>query len=157
MAFLAWEAHIHAGARRQIALLATAAGTTETGGLLLGWWESNTIHVRHVVEVIDPAATATSWTRDEARAAAALSDALDRYEHPWLGYVGDWHTHPAPVGASWTDRRSIRRASRGYAEPLLLIVHRSDGTLDLASARRGLPVRVTEQVHSQTDTQQEIR
>lgn len=53
------------------------------------------------------------------------------------GYVGDWHSHPAACGASSQDVTSIRRASRQYTEPLVLLVHRSDGTLDHVVAHRG--------------------
>ncbi len=140
---------IHDDATSSIHACAEQSRQRETGGLLLGWWETDAIVVRHAIEVSDPEATATSWTREEHRSTAALATALEQFEHPWLGYVGDWHTHPAPSGASSTDRRSIRRASRGYGHPLVLIVHRSDGLLDCRAARRGLPVRTsTEPFHT---------
>ena len=76
---------------------------------------------------------------DEPQAQAALDAALHEHEHPWLGYVGDWHSHPAPCGASSQDITSIRRASRQYPEPLVLLVHRADGALDYVVAHQGCP------------------
>ena len=131
---------LHAGVETALRYFAVASGVRETGGLLLGWWEGGAVVVRHAVEVTDPTATGTSWTRDETRSSVVLDSALATLEHPWLGYVGDWHTHPAPRGASSQDRRSIRRASRGYEDPLVLVVRRSDGILDIRSARRGRTV-----------------
>lgn len=122
------------------ALTATARSREpkETGGLLVGWWDRDKIVIRHILEVPDNDATASSWTRNEARASEALAHFLIRAEHPWLGYIGDWHTHPAPVGPSHTDKRSIRRAARSVGHPLALIVHRSDATLDVLAVRHGI-------------------
>jgi integrative and conjugative element protein (TIGR02256 family) len=120
-----------------ISAAATAAAPRETGGVLLGWWNANGVVVHHIVEVPDPSATGVAWTRHEQPAQLALDDALRELDHPWLGYVGDWHTHPAPRGASRQDLESIQRASRQYDHPLVLLIHRPDGTLDLRAALRG--------------------
>jgi len=128
---------MHADATTVIAAAAAAARPRETGGLLLGWWDDGRVVVRHAVEVPDPHATTNSWSRDELRAQAALDAALAEYQHPWLGYVGDWHSHPAPCGASGQDLASIRRASRQYAQPLVLLIHRADGVVETIVARRG--------------------
>src|SRR4029450_870181 len=80
-----------------IARRARQAAPNETGGLLLGWWEGTAVVVAHAVEVPDPDATSSRWTRHEDTAQAALDAALPDPSHPWLGYVGDWHSHPAPV------------------------------------------------------------
>ena len=85
----------------------------------------------------DPNATTNAWSRAEARAQSALDEALLELEHPWLGYVGDWHSHPAACGASTQDRAAMRRASRQYAHPLVLLVRRIDGALDHVVAHRG--------------------
>lgn len=128
---------VHADATEVIALAAAAAYPRETGGLLLGWWDDGLVVVRHAVEVPDPGATTNSWSRDEPPAQAALDAALAEHHHPWLGYVGDWHSHPAPCGASRQDVTSIRRASRQYPEPLVLFVHRADGALEKVVAHQG--------------------
>ncbi|MER5539555.1 Mov34/MPN/PAD-1 family protein [Streptomyces mirabilis] len=116
---------------------ASASGRTETGGLLLGWWEGDALVVRYAIEVPDPDATTSSWTRAHHRAQDALDRALADLDHPWLGYVGDWHTHPACCGPSSQDEQSICNASRGYSQPLLLLVHRADETIEARSADRG--------------------
>jgi proteasome lid subunit RPN8/RPN11 len=128
---------VHSDATLPIAAAASAAHPRETGGLLLGWWDVGLVVVRYAVEICDPDATTTSWSRDQPRAQAALEAALDELEHPWLGYVGDWHTHPAACGASSQDEASIRRASHQYNHPLVLLVHRTDGVVDLVAAHGG--------------------
>jgi len=135
-------AQVHDEVRAGIGAAAVAAEPFETGGLLLGWWEEGVVVVRYAIEVLDQAATSSGWTRSEVQSQAALDSALDLHQHPWLGYIGDWHTHPAPCGPSDQDERSIRRASRSYPEPLLLLVRRSDGQLDARAAHSGRKTRV---------------
>lgn len=127
------------------ALTATArrAEPRETGGLLLGWIDRGVILVRHILEVPDPDATPTNWTRNEERANEVLTKFLADAEHPWLGYVGDWHAHPGPIGPSPTDKRSLKKDSRSTGESLVLIVHRSDETLDVLTAQRGSAAHTT--------------
>jgi integrative and conjugative element protein (TIGR02256 family) len=129
--------NVHEDAVKLITTAAMAACPRETGGLLLGWWDSGQVAVRHAVEVPDPHATAYSWSRDEFRAQAALDTTLAEHEHPWLGYVGDWHSHPAACNASAQDLASIRRASRQYHQPLVLLIHRSDDVIETIGAHRG--------------------
>ena len=130
-------ARVHPIAAATIATASAAAAPAETGGILLGWWDGGLVVIRHAMEVPDADATTTGWTRNEQRAQIVLAAALAEHAHPWLGYVGDWHTHPAPCGPSRQDERSIRRASRGYAMPLLLLVYRSDQRLEARAARGG--------------------
>lgn len=134
---------VHPDAAQVVSNAAAAALPRETGGLLLGWWDASKIIVRHAVEVPDPRATTNSWSRDEPRAQAALDAALAAHQHPWLGYVGDWHSHPADCGASSQDVISIRRASRQYTQPLALLVHRADGAVDHVVVHRGHRRRAT--------------
>jgi integrative and conjugative element protein (TIGR02256 family) len=128
---------VHEDAMTLITAAATAARPRETGGLLLGWWDRGQVAVRHAVEVPDPHATADSWSRDELRAQTALDATLAEHEHPWLGYVGDWHSHPSACSASAQDLESIRRASRQYDQPLVLLIHRSDDVIETIGAHRG--------------------
>lgn len=128
---------VHADAMTAIAAAAAAAHPRETGGILLGWWDDGRVAVRHAVEVPDPHATMNSWSRDELHAQDALDTALAEYQHPWLGYVGDWHSHPAACGASGQDLASIRRASRQYEQPLVLLIRRADSVVETIAARRG--------------------
>jgi proteasome lid subunit RPN8/RPN11 len=128
---------VHPNAINVIVVTASSAHPREIGGLLLGWWDTDRIVVRHAVEVADPAATTSSWSRDQPRAQAALETALAEHHHPWLGYVGDWHSHPAAHGASRQDLASIRRASRQYSQPLVLLIYRADGAFHHVVAHRG--------------------
>lgn len=125
---------------RALAIVRAAARRshpTETGGLLLGWWDSGRIVVDTAAEVLDETATSSRWHRREVTAQQALDEVLKQHEDPWLGYVGDWHTHPAPSGPSYSDIAALRRSSQQYPDPLVLLVHRQDSQIDLAVAQRG--------------------
>jgi hypothetical protein len=116
---------------------AEAALPRETGGLLLGWWEPDIVIVKHAIEVPDPEATPTSWRRTEATAQHALDQALQHLAHAWLGYVGEWHSHPSPCPPSATDLAAIAGASRQFTEPLALLVYSPPGTISARAAHHG--------------------
>ncbi|MBX4170293.1 Mov34/MPN/PAD-1 family protein [Rhodococcus sp. DMU2021] len=124
-------------AARKMHSAAELAAPKETGGLLLGWWEHDSIVIDTVIVLADSAATETSWTRREAEAQKRLDALLEASRDQLLGYVGDWHSHPAPVGASSTDLQSLTCSSKQYQEPLVLMVRLSDGTLRPYVAKRG--------------------
>jgi len=109
----------------------------ERGGLLLGWWDNGDIVIRRAVEVSDPTATSTTWTRHQHAAQQTLDQARTDLDDPQVGYVGDWHTHPARIGISPTDEAALRRVSRQYSEPTALIVALLDGSLDARTAHAG--------------------
>jgi integrative and conjugative element protein (TIGR02256 family) len=134
---------LHPDARRTINAAANGAAPSETGGLLLGWWEDRHVVVRAAVEVADPSASSNSWTRRKENAQRALDHAIATFDHPWIGYVGDWHSHPSTCDASHQDLASIRQASLSYPNPLILLVHRPDGQLDVRAAARGRLRRAT--------------
>jgi len=114
----------------------------ETGGLLLGWWEADSIVIADALEVVDAAATTSSWSRREAHAQTTLDRFLADNDSGHLGYVGDWHSHPAPVGASGTDLASLARASLQYEHPLALVVRLPNGSTDTRAAVNGRLVKV---------------
>jgi len=116
---------------------AQQAAHHERGGLLLGWWDNGDIVVRWVVDVSDPTATSTTWTRHQHAAQQTLDQARADLADPRIGYIGDWHTHPARLGISPTDEAALRRASRQYPEPTALIVALPDGSLDARTAHAG--------------------
>ncbi|WP_327640858.1 Mov34/MPN/PAD-1 family protein [Kribbella sp. NBC_00482] len=123
--------------------LATAAAPRETGGLLLGWWDDDALVVRHAVEAPDRQASRSSWNRRPGVAKRALNIALQELDHPLLGYIGDWHSHPEVCGASGRDTQSLAATSLQYADPLVLLVHLPDRTLDVRAAHRGHPCSVS--------------
>lgn len=133
--------HITADLRRSAAATmhnaAERASPHETGGLLLGWWDGETIVIDDSVEVIDKMATGNSWTRHEKDAQSTLNTVIDRRGNPNLGYIGDWHSHPAPVGASSRDLKSLTRASAQYENPLALVVRLPNDSLKVYVANRG--------------------
>jgi integrative and conjugative element protein (TIGR02256 family) len=110
---------------------AKSAVPRETGGLLLGYFDNAEVVVQAAVEVIDPDATAISYTRQQVRAQNALDDALKSADDE-LGYVGDWHSHPGAAFASRQDRRELRRAAAELQLPLAMVVVRVRmGTADI--------------------------
>jgi integrative and conjugative element protein (TIGR02256 family) len=117
--------------------MAEAAHPRETGGLLLGWWEGMMPIVADVIEVPDPRATRTRWTRHEQSAASALEAALTSPRDPNLGYVGEWHSHPADLGPSSRDISELRSISRQYPNALVLAVVRYRGSVESRLARAG--------------------
>jgi integrative and conjugative element protein (TIGR02256 family) len=111
---------------------ATAAASTslpkETGGILLGWREPDAIVVARLIEVADPDAGHTTYTRSHAHAEAVLQRALaDAPCGDVVGYVGEWHVHPALQGPSRQDRRELRAVARRSAHAVALIVLAPDG------------------------------
>lgn len=120
---------------------AGAALPRETGGLLLGWWDTRdaagVIIVRHAIEVLDRRATPTSWVRRPRAAQSELSRALAVLGHPLLGYVGDWHSHPEAHTASGRDRASLLEASLQYEHPVLLLIHLPGDEIGMTVAHAG--------------------
>lgn len=101
--------------------------TRETGGILLGWRHPGGIHVEQALEVPDREAGHTWYRRRHAPAEAALAAALDQLpEESDIGYVGEWHSHPAPIGPSFSDRRELRRISSNTRHEVALIVAAHD-------------------------------
>lgn len=97
----------------------------ETGGILVGWLDSGRAEV---VDAVGPGPTAehgpARFVRDGLHAQAEL-DALFARSDGLHDYLGEWHSHPAPVGPSPRDRASISWIGRNPAyncpHPLLII------------------------------------
>lgn len=79
----------------------------------------------------------------------ARPDAVDRARarDPRLGYLGDWHSHPADMGPSSVDRQTMRAAAEDLRaacpNPILLIARRR---------RDGYRMDVRELVHGRLRT-----
>lgn len=84
---------------------AQQAAHHERGGLLLGWCNNGDIVFRRAVEVPDPTATSTTWTRHQHAAQQTLDQARAELGDPRIGYVGDWHTHPCGSGSAPPTKR----------------------------------------------------
>lgn len=104
-------------------LLASNALPQETGGILLGCRVDGVVAVNRFLEVADRQASSLSYRRRHRIAEAALAEALSVGDAGTvLGYVGEWHSHPAPLGASSQDLEELTRISQGTAQPIALIV-----------------------------------
>lgn len=118
-------------------LIAATAHPNETGGLLLGWWEGHVPTISAAIEVHDPGADRSQWSRLEHTATVAFTSAIKEANNPNLGYIGDWHSHPANIGASVRDTHNLMRISRQYSEALVLVVVRKSGQIDTKLAKLG--------------------
>ena len=95
----------------------------ETGGILVGWRHSADICVSEFIEVPDRHSTRSSYLRRHAAAAQCLQDTLGSLpEESPRGYVGEWHTLPAPQGPSRTDLSHLKQISRKCPARIALIV-----------------------------------
>ena len=107
----------------KLSTFAQAALPLETGGILLGWYEHDDIHVADVVVVDDPSATATSYRRGREEGNMALATYMKSgpVDSP-IGYVGEWHSHPGPSGPSPLDTSSFIAITGTAKRPLAQVV-----------------------------------
>ena len=100
-----WRLWLSEGAERVIVEAAGAHHPDEAGGVLLGVLAGRR---PWVTEAIGVPSARPSRSYYELPAGAGRR-ALDRQRRTdsRLGYLGEWHSHPADVGPSGTDRRSM--------------------------------------------------
>jgi integrative and conjugative element protein (TIGR02256 family) len=108
--------------RVETARNASKAIPRETGGILIGWRTESSIQVVGAVEVPDPFATRWHYERHHNEAEALLEAALAESGDPAIGYVGEWHTHQAPLRHSVQDRRELRSISSLASHAMALII-----------------------------------
>lgn len=108
---------------------ATRALPRETGGLLLGYYIASQPHIARCLEIPDRAATAVRYRRDATVAAAMLRQTMAPYPEDTTGYIGEWHSHPAPVGPSDTDLLALRKLAEAGKHDVLMVVaaHTTEG------------------------------
>ncbi|MCW2535954.1 MAG: hypothetical protein JWQ26_1653 [Modestobacter sp.] len=93
----------------------------ETGGILLGFRAPGAIVITRALIVPDPRSSRHSYLLHGRRAQALMAAA--RTDAPAVvGYVGEWHTHPADMPPSRTDQRALGAAARMAAGPVALVV-----------------------------------
>ena len=141
---------VSAQARDALRAAARKSVTAERGGILLGYRDGNEIAVEDTIEVPDATAARTTYLRRERPAREALSGYLERTGHDdVIGYVGEWHTHPAPQPPSDTDRHAMRTMARKNRNPVALVVaalgtdHRTVDLHALISTPNSLGSRLT--------------
>lgn len=104
------------------------AHPNETGGILLGVRTAGRPWITLAIEIPTPDRGRSHYRLPAGTTTAAVRSA--RNEEPRLGYLGEWHSHPADVGPSPTDRATMRRlALRSPRTGIVLIVvrHGIDG------------------------------
>lgn len=121
-----WRLWLSEQALASIEGAAHAAHPRETGGVLIG------VHVHGrrplvtmAVEVPSRLATETYYELPKGSAPKIVKEAVASDAR--LGYLGLWHSHPADVGASGTDLRSMRAIARSPGSggrPVFIIARR---------------------------------
>lgn len=102
---------------------ARKAEPDETGGILLGVRTNGRPWITVAVEIASPDRGHSHYRLPAGATSPAVARA--RQQDPRLGYLGEWHSHPADVGPSPTDRATMRRlALRCLGTGLILIVVR---------------------------------
>lgn len=107
---------------------AIEAGPHEIGGVLVGWWEGpSAAAVHELLLVADPSAGRNHYVREHAAAQETLRAYLEDISHPHVGYVGEWHSHPAPQLPSGIDCATVSsisiRSRRAVALLVLSVAH----------------------------------
>lgn len=109
-----------------------AALPRETGGILIGFREGPDIVVTRLLVVQDGQSSGHTYLRSERAAQAALT-AVREHAPAAIGYVGEWHTHPADQGPSPTDVDSLSQTARnaGGRIALLVLSFAASGAVDV--------------------------
>jgi hypothetical protein len=123
-----WRVWIAEEAAATVTRAAAAAHPRETGGVLVGvHTHGSRPWVTHAVELRSPKATGTFYEVPAGARRKAI--ARLRRRDPRLGYVGEWHAHPADVPPSPVDMETIAQLASdrdaGCDRPLLLVARRT--------------------------------
>lgn len=95
----------------------------ETGGILLGYQENDTIVATHALVIEGQGTTTHRYVRDDVRANKLLKEFLEqRADNDPAGYVGEWHSHPAPSRPSAVDHAAMRATAKISPNPIALLV-----------------------------------
>ena len=94
----------------------------ETGGLLLGHFANDEPIVTLAPTILDRRATRIRYRRDAPAAASTLGHHIAADESGLLGYLGEWHTHPLPIGPSATDVHASGRLAHAGGHDIALLV-----------------------------------
>jgi hypothetical protein len=124
---------------------AQQARPNETGGIVLGVFASGRPWITDVVQI-----RPRRPRPDRYRIPSGMTPRLvarHQLRDPRLGYLGDWHTHPADLPVSGTDQSVLQRVAldtaAGVKHPLLVLVRLgADGwVIDVLEARGRRHVR----------------
>jgi len=94
----------------------------EVGGLLLGYYTVGGPLVLAAPVVRDSRATRVRYRRDATAAKQILDEHVHRDQAGLTGYVGEWHSHPLPIGPSGTDIDAVRALAQAGRHDVALLV-----------------------------------
>jgi Prokaryotic homologs of the JAB domain len=108
---------------------AEQARPLETGGILVGVLRDGEPWITSAVEVIDFGRTSTRFVIPFGATPMAVEAEMERDGR--VGYIGMWHSHPANLAASPTDKATLRRDARRRTRPkkvpaILFVVRDTD-------------------------------
>lgn len=113
----------------ELKAMAEAARPLETGGVLVGVLRDGEPWITNAVQVVDERSTRASFEIPKGVTPIAVEAA--QAADPRVGYIGDWHSHPANASASPTDKKTLgreaRRRTRPKKVPAVMIVVRDAG------------------------------
>ena len=113
-------------AAEHIRATADAEHPAEAGGILLGVLACGNPWITQAVHIASTTATPSYYEIPAGATRRAVR--LARSTDPRVGYLGDWHSHPANVAASQVDLGTMRRVATdsraGVVQPLLIIARR---------------------------------
>lgn len=121
-----WRIWLSEPALEQILAAAGEHHPDEIGGVLIGVETERRPWVTRAVTV--PSRRATPVYYEIPAGARRQAVRRSRRDDPRLGYLGDWHSHPADIGPSGKDRETMAdlAADRdsGCPRPVLLLARR---------------------------------
>lgn len=95
----------------------------EVGGVLVGWREGRDVIVIQDFLLVPQTNTISNrYDREHDAADELLQQHLAQAADPHLGYVGEWHSHPAPLPPSSMDVKTIRAIATDLYAPVALVV-----------------------------------
>jgi hypothetical protein len=120
----AWRVWIAESAAAAITHAGVAAHPRETGGVLVGvHTHGSRPWITHAIELRSKKATGTFYEVPAGARRRAI--ARLRRQDPRLGYLGEWHVHPADVEPSSVDAATMSRLAddphAGCERPVLLV------------------------------------
>ena len=116
-----------ASAMRLMALEAALYPDSETGGMLLGYWQGQEVVISKASKPGPAAQRGSTWFRPDHGWDTEHIAKVYASSGRTITYLGDWHTHPgATPTPSRTDRKTMKAVRREQAarqtRPLMVIV-----------------------------------
>jgi len=125
-----WRAWITETAQAELHDAATKAHPSETGGVLIGVLaDGRRPWITNAVEL--PSAKSSGTFYEVPAGARRRAVKRLRRHDPRLGYLGEWHAHPADIPPSAIDAATLGQLAAdpdaGCERPVLLIARRTSG------------------------------